>query len=160
MRRAAALSAVGGAYLLLFGFFAVLAISLTTAIADGWAVRQATQRHDDRSPRFSPDGSQIAWIRAGALGTELWVMEADGGNQQPLAAASRFRWSVGGGALLFSRGGPRVFVVTIDGGIPADAGRARLAPGAPSDRRGGREVFVRGHHLYLRLPDGSVRGLT
>ena len=160
MRRAMAWSAVGAAYTLLIGFMVVLVVALTAAIADGWALRQAAERHEDGSPRFSPDGSQIAWIRHDDSGAQLWVMEADGSGQQPLGPASRFRWTRGGAALLFSRGGRRVFVVQPEGSPPVAAGRARLAKPAPRDRRGGRVVFVRGHRLVLRLPDGSERALT
>ena len=88
MRRAMAWSAVGAAYTLLIGFMVVLVVALTAAIADGWALRQAAERHEDGSPRFSPDGSQIAWIRHDDSGAQLWVMEADGSGQQPLGSNS------------------------------------------------------------------------
>jgi len=160
MRRLAALAAVAAAYVLLFGFMGVLVISVTAAISDGWALRQAAERQDDSSPRFSPDGSRIAWIRRDDAGSELWVMSADGTNQQPLADATRFRWARGGTALLFSRGGPTVFRVAAEGSIPARAGRATLPRGAARDESRGRQVLTRDHRLYLRLRDGSEQPLT
>jgi hypothetical protein len=160
MRKVAALGAVAAAYLLLFGFMALLVIAVTAAISDGWALRQAAERHVDESPRFSPDGAQIAWIRRDDKGAELWVMASDGSNQQPIAGATRFRWARRGGALLFSHGGPHVFLVAPDGSAPVDAGRAQLARGTTGDESRGRRVFSRGHRLYLRLRDGTQRALT
>jgi dipeptidyl aminopeptidase/acylaminoacyl peptidase len=160
MRRLVALSAVGAAYTLLLGFVAVLVLSVTAAVADGWALRQAAQRYADSSPRFSPDGSRIAWIRRDEQGSELWVMQADGSSQQPVAAATRFRWTRDGAALLFSRGGPRVFRVDPDVAIPTAAGRAELARGTARDESHGRRVSVRDHRLWLRLPGGGERRLT
>lgn len=160
MRRLVALSAVGAAYTLLLGFFLALVIAVTAAVSDGWALRQAAQRHDDSMPRFSPDGSRIAWIRRDGGGAELWVMAADGSNAQPLAAATRYRWARGSEALLFSRDGPRVFSIGLDGSVPVDAGRARLAPGPHRDESRGRQVFSRDHRLILRLRDGSEQPLT
>ncbi|HET7044732.1 MAG TPA: hypothetical protein VFI37_07775 [Gaiellaceae bacterium] len=160
MSKALAWGAVGAAYTLLFGFLIVLVVVVTAAVSDGWKVRQAAQRLDDSQPRFSPDGSQIAWIRNDADGDRLWVMEADGSGQQPLAAATRFRWARNGAALLFSRGGPRVFRVSLDDGIPVGAGRGSLAPVPARDESRGRQVFSRDHRLYLRLRDGSEQPLT
>lgn len=156
MRRATVIAAVAASYVLLVGFIALFVVALTTALADGWKLRQAAERHVDSSPRFSNDGSLIAFLR----GAELWVMDVDGTDQRPVAGATRFAWARHGGALLVSRGGSRVFLVGPDGGDLVPAGRAQLPRAARSDRHGGRVVYVRDHRLWLRARDGSVQELT
>ncbi|HSP73143.1 MAG TPA: hypothetical protein VLN26_12285 [Gaiellaceae bacterium] len=156
MRRAVVIAAVAASYVLLVGFMALFVVALTTALADGWKLRQAAERHLDSSPRFSPDGSLIAFLR----GAELWVMAGDGADQRPVAGATRFAWTRRGDALLVSRGGSRVFLVGPEGGSLVPAGRAQLPRAARSDRHGGSVVFVRDHRLWLRARDGSVQELT
>jgi dipeptidyl aminopeptidase/acylaminoacyl peptidase len=52
----------------------------------------------DASPRWSPDGSAIAFLRAG----QLWLLRLDGGEPRPLANASGAAvWSPDGQAIAF-----------------------------------------------------------
>lgn len=156
MRRASVVAAVAGSYVLLIGFLVLILVALTTALADGWKLRQAAARQLDSSPRFSPDGALIAFLR----GPELWVMAADGADQRPVAGAMRFAWTRRGDALLVSHGGRRVFLVEPDGGGAVPAGRARLPRPTASDRRAGSVVFARDHRLWLRTRDGRELELT
>ena len=157
-RKALVYAAVAGSYLLLVSFLVVMVVALTAAIADGWKLRQASQARTDSSPRFSPDGTLIAFIRVADGPSELWVMADDGTDARPLARADRFTWTKSG-ELLLSRG-TRVFRVGPDGGYPAAAGNAGLPEGAGAERSRRREVFTRDSHIWVRGPDGSVRELT
>jgi hypothetical protein len=160
VRKAAAFTAVAAGYGLMIAILLAIVLSLTTALSDGWALRQSAHRTRDGSPRFSPDGQLIAFLRRGDDPTSVWVVSDVDDAPLRLAQATRFVWTPEG-TLLISRGGPRVFRVATDGGAPVPAGRRRLPPGR--DRAAapdGRVVFVRDHHLFVRAPDGSVERLT
>ena len=156
-RKVLVYAAVAGAYLLLTSFLVLMVVALTSAIADGWKLRQAADARTDSSPRFSPDGTLIAFIRVAEGPSELWVMADDGTDARPLARADRFAWTKGGD-LLLSRG-TGVFRVGPDGGYPS-AAAVSLPGGAGAERSRRREVFARDSHIYVRGPDGSVRELT
>ena len=48
-------------------------------------------------PRYSPDGSQIAYLAPGQNGaTQLFVMRADGTNQRQVSPANAYYWDLGG----------------------------------------------------------------
>jgi Tol biopolymer transport system component len=66
----------------------------------------------ERSPAWSPDGSQIAYASSElfpAQNAEIWVMDADGSNPHRItnfsAAAEHPTWSPGGKQIAFSSGG-------------------------------------------------------
>jgi WD40-like Beta Propeller Repeat len=154
MRKAAVYALVGTSYTLLVGILLLIVLALTTAVADGWRLRAAAATVVERSPSFSPDGTQIAFIRDGAGAPQLWVMGADGTDQRPLAQAQRFSWR--GKALLFARG-DRVFRVDPAGGLAVPV---RASVGKAATRSGRRRVFIRSNHVYLRDADGAVWELT
>jgi dipeptidyl aminopeptidase/acylaminoacyl peptidase len=157
-RKVLVYGAVAGSYLLLVSILVLMVVALTAAITDGWKLRQAADARTDSSPRFSPDGTLIAFIRVAEGPSELWVMADDGTDARPLARADRFAWTKRGD-LLLSRGA-RVFRVGPDGGFPAAAGSAALPDGAGGARSRRREVYTRDSHIWVRGPDGSVRELT
>jgi TolB protein len=100
-------------------------------------VRLTTAAAWDESPRLSPDGRRVLFVRRSATGTSdgrLWVMNADGSDAHPLfAAAARDAlpgedvepaWSPDGRRVAFasSRGGGGAYLLwTTD----ADGGNAR-----------------------------------
>ena len=54
----------------------------TVGLQVGNPVTQLTTRDGDMDPSFSPDGTQITFKRQ----DEVWVMDADGGNEKRVSA--------------------------------------------------------------------------
>src|SRR4051795_8678185 len=102
VRKAAAFTAVAAGYGLMIAVLLAIVLSLTTALSDGWALRQSAHRTRDGSPRFSPDGNLIAFLRRGDDPTSVWVMGGDDSAPLRVAEATRFTWTRKG-ALLISR---------------------------------------------------------
>ena len=79
---------------------------LMLADADG-AVREFTQGNADGGPRFSPDGSLLAFLRGRQPGEprQVWVIHAHGGEARQLTNAARgvqdFAWSPDGSRIVF-----------------------------------------------------------
>ena len=69
--------------------------------------REFTQGNADASPRFSPDGSKLAFLRASKPGDprQVWVMNADGGEARQITFAAKgvqdFAWSPDGGRIVY-----------------------------------------------------------
>jgi Tol biopolymer transport system component len=62
-------------------------------------VRLTTNNATDYYPRYSPDGTKIAfWSQASDGVPQLWVMNADGSNPQQLTSEgiANFSWSTDG----------------------------------------------------------------
>ncbi|MFW6198677.1 MAG: winged helix-turn-helix domain-containing protein [Acidobacteriota bacterium] len=80
----------------------------------------------DHTPRFSPDGSTVAFIRRRGAGVEdIWLIPAAGGPPRRLTHDNRgivgHDWSADGGSIIFSsnRGGTYgLWRVAVDGGEP------------------------------------------
>jgi WD40-like Beta Propeller Repeat len=54
------------------------------------------------SPRWSPNGRSIAYLRTAKAGSELWIVRPDGSRRHRLASKTgRFAWSPTGNALAF-----------------------------------------------------------
>jgi Tol biopolymer transport system component len=75
--------------------------ALFVAAADGSHPRKITAGPNDFSPRWSPDGPRIAFVRSAERGvTAIWVVNADGSAARPLDAehpyAEHPRWSPNG----------------------------------------------------------------
>lgn len=80
----------------------------------------------DSSPQFSPDGRHIVFESDRNDGDNIWVADADGKNQSPLASmpgmqAGSPRWSPDGRRVSFDANSPQgraLFIVDLAGGPP------------------------------------------
>ena len=134
MRKGVVYAAVGAGFALMLGFLCLLLAAFTGALADGWRLREAAAHIRDSSPRFSPAGTRIAFLR----GAKVWVMADDGSDPRPVGEAKRFAWTRSGTIVL----------------------GAHAAHDAGSPRSRGRLVFVRDHKLWLRVRGGAEIELT
>jgi Tol biopolymer transport system component len=74
------------------------------------AVRVTTNTFDDAYPRFSPDGTLIAFERLDSRGVpQIWIMNADGTAEEQLTihGGTRAAWSNDGSSIIYSRYDPR-----------------------------------------------------
>jgi tricorn protease len=91
------------------------------------AVRLTDDAGDERSPRFSPDGTRLAFV---ANRGDLVVADADGRNRRTLVEhwdPPDFRWSPDGRWLAYSiedmNANAEVWIVSADGGSPYNVSR-------------------------------------
>jgi hypothetical protein len=124
----------------------------------------------DTSPVWSPDGEQIAFIRAVptpnfGYDSDVFVMNADGSNQRRLTQLgsvswSRPTWSPDGTKLAFAGPHlvddyyPQVYVMNADGSNQRPIGRGEEPAWSPD---GSKLVFNADRGLYVMNPDGSGR---
>ena len=131
---------------------------------------------DNLSPTFSPDGRRIAFISTRAGPPQLYVMAADGTDQELLApfdfgatgSSNAPEWSPDGASVVFHRevsGSPQIFVVDVSGRRVrqlTSSGRNEDPTWAPdnrhvafiSDRSGRRQIWI------LDVETGRVRQLA
>lgn len=131
---------------------------------------------DNLSPTFAPDGRRIAFVSTRAGSPQLYVMDADGADQEALApfdfgvtgGSYAPEWSPDGALVAFHRdvgGAPQVFVADVAGRRVrqlTSQGRNEDATWAPdgrhlafvSDRSGRRQLWV------IDLETGRVRQLA
>jgi Tol biopolymer transport system component len=116
---------------------------------DGSGLRQITRTTaEETEPAVSPDGTQVAYVRADARGLSckgcpatIWTMNADGSNQHALTQPQNGQWdydpawSPDGTQIVFSRwytGGSsrpeHLFVVDAAGGAARDLGVVGASP--------------------------------
>ena len=131
---------------------------------------------DNLSPTFSPDGRRIAFISTRAGPPQLYVMAADGTDQELLApfdfgatgSSNAPEWSPDGANVVFHRevsGSPQIFLVDVSGRRVrqlTSSGRNEDPTWAPdgrhvafiSDRSGRRQIWI------LDIETGRVRQLA
>jgi TolB protein len=131
---------------------------------------------DNLSPTFSPDGRRIAFISTRAGPPQLYVMAADGTDQELLApfdfgatgSSNAPEWSPDGANVVFHRevsGSPQIFLVDVSGRRVrqlTSSGRNEDPTWAPdgrhvafiSDRSGRRQIWI------LDVETGRVRQLA
>ncbi len=131
---------------------------------------------DNLSPTFSPDGRRIAFISTRAGPPQLYVMAADGTDQELLApfdygatgSSNAPEWSPDGASVVFHRevsGSPQIFRVDVSGrriSQLTSSGRNEDPTWAPdgrhvafiSDRSGRRQIWI------VDIETGRVRQLA
>lgn len=135
-----------------------------------------TSMHDERHPRWSPDGTRILFARVTVDGSgirsELFTVRPDGTDELQLTSSGDFHaypaWSPDGSRIAFQRNrieGDHIYVMNSDG-----SGVRQLTSGGPRNLHpdwspdGTRIVFSRGddnYDLYTVQPDGSdLRRIT
>jgi TolB protein len=136
---------------------------------------------DNLSPTFSPDGRRIAFISTRAGPPQLYVMAADGTDQELLApfdfgatgSSNAPEWSPDGASVVFHRevsGSPQIFLVDVSGRRVrqlTSSGRNEDPTWAPdgrhiafiSDRSGRRQIWIvdieTGRVRQLETPDAA-----
>ncbi len=136
---------------------------------------------DNLSPSFSPDGRRIAFISTRAGPPQLYVMAADGTDQELLApfdfgatgSSNAPEWSPDGASVVFHRevsGSPQIFLVDVSGRRVrqlTSSGRNEDPTWAPdgrhvafiSDRSGRRQIWIvdieTGRVRQLETPDAA-----
>jgi Tol biopolymer transport system component len=144
---------------------------------DGGGSHQITRTPaEETEPAISPDGTQVAYVRADARGLSckgcpatIWIMNADGSNQHPLTQPQRSQWdydpawSPDGTQIVFSRwytaaaGPEHLFAVAAAGGPVRDLGVVGASPAWGPSAIAYVEVGtpVDGGSLWNVAPDGT-----
>lgn len=131
--------------------------------ADGRNLRNLTHNpaHDD-SPAWSPDGRQIVFQSNRRGSTEIFVINADGGDPRPLGPGGRPAWSPDGRQIAFSRvldHYQELFVMSAAGG---EARRLTFDQEFCADPSwspdGKRIVFTSGRHHTLQVEVMNLDG--
>lgn len=130
---------------------------------DGTGERQLTFGGQDSAPRWSPDGSRIAYVNRGSSGANVWTMRADGSDKRAVGTtgtdADTPNWSADGRRIVFAAGGD-IFTVRSSApyGTPvrvAGADRAAELAGPVFSPDGTRLAYVQ-VGVYPRIPDRLV----
>jgi TolB protein len=90
--------------------------------ADGSApTNLSNSTEEDAFPRWSPDGTNIAWGHNSGDGSEVYVMGADGSHPTRLTnmpeGIGGQRWSLNGSQIIFDSAGD-IYVINADGSSP------------------------------------------
>ncbi len=107
-------------------------------------------------PKYSPDGTRIAFISDRAGQNNLWVMDADGSNPRQVQSSQDTRvtmpeWTVDGEYILVTQGGS-IWMYHVDGGSGVEVVSGDDDPAAwPSVSRDGRYVYYQ-----VRTPGQTV----
>lgn len=142
--------------------FDLLGHLYTLPIEGGQAAQITTGMEFDSTPRFSPDGSKIAFVSDRSGAENVWVADADGKNLLQLTddKQSNFAtpvWSHDGRAVIAARqtqvpfGAYELWMYYLRGGSGVQITKAEPRPGAPPDswtHAIGPALTANGKYLY------------
>jgi len=114
-------------------------IYLMDADGHGLSTRLTDIPGDNVMPAWSPDGTEIAYVRSGVTGIpDIYLMDADGSNEVPLISDLLFNtdpaWYPDGRKIAFSRSEDIYAMSLDDAGNPTEK-LARLTRNAGADRQ-------------------------
>jgi Tol biopolymer transport system component/DNA-binding winged helix-turn-helix (wHTH) protein len=104
----------------------------------------------NRLPRYSPDGSHLAYVSYRSGSGEIWVADADGQNERQLTnlrahIAGFPRWSPDGKRIAFHARVPshsQIYVLDVASGIPRQLTNDSSDSGTPSWSSDGKSLFI------------------
>jgi Tol biopolymer transport system component len=104
----------------------------------------------DSLPRFSPDGRHLAFVSYRGGGGDVWLADADGGNERQLTnlrahIAGFPRWSPDGKRIAFHARVPslsQVYVLDVASGIPRQVTNDSSESGTPSWSSDGHSLLI------------------
>ena len=124
----------------------------------------------DRSPRWSPDNTRIAWISDRGGHSRVWVAPANGGEPAAISpegqTAQSLAWSPDGRSIAYlaTAETTRLFLVPAAGGEPRRISRLELDfVGEPAWMADGEHIVCaerRGEIFAVRIADGAASQLT
>lgn len=140
--------------------------SLWRVSAGGGGPARITRGSSDTAPAWSPDGSQVAFLRSAANGpAQVWLLPADGGEPEQVTSLP-----LGAGRPVWSPDGTRIaFAAPVDPVAPEghdERGRTRRAPEPVLTYRldyrvdGAGLMTVRTHLYVIAIADGSCQQVT
>lgn len=129
---------------------------------------------NEHTPRWSPDGSQIAYLVGSDFSNELAIADANGQNARVLTSgmrilAAEYDWSPSGTHIVFTSqrdGNIEIYMVNITNGAIINLSRHQREDFAPQwSPNGDKIAFIStrngGYHVFLMTADGvDVQQLT
>lgn len=107
----------------------------------------SSTRNDD-SPRFSPDGSKIAFVSDRSGNVEIWVANSDGSNPMQVTflggPSGSPHWSPDGRSIVFDSlvaNNKDIFTIPVDGGYPRRITTDKSQDWRPSYSRDGKWIY-------------------
>jgi Tol biopolymer transport system component len=119
-------------------------------------VRLTSDAGNDSLPAYSPDGRKIVFVSDRTGISQIWVMNADGSNEQQLTFDDVFKtqvpdWSPDGSRIAYAAGDPGDVLV-----MDADGSNAHTVIGGPTDDFGPAWSPDGGQIAFIRFDDRTV----
>lgn len=122
-----------------FSRFGAETADLYSASLDGSTVLQLTSGADSYAPHFSPDGTQIVFIRVSEAGVpHVWTMYADGSAATDLTPDSTYRYS----SARFSPDGSSIIAVRVADPNASGMARSSARPMVAGGGGNGNEIVT------------------
>jgi dipeptidyl aminopeptidase/acylaminoacyl peptidase len=125
--------------------------TINAIAADGTHLTKLSEGPNDESPQWSPDGSQLAYLR----GRNLVVVDATGRDRRRLTrAAVDFSWAPDSRQLAAVTSNGRLLVVGVGGGIRS-LGRVGVSSGSPLWSPDAQTILVDSNEQLAVIPVGG-----